>query len=367
VINSGNASTGGFIANLTDLYPGAVIIWLTVFIGIGLIACAGMLLFYVFTKDTDSKKQLKKYFALLMSVLLFCSFIIVIISLFTASAQPAYAPAPPPDALFNAYPATGLAPLTVSFEGTTDGWGEYIWDFGDGSPKERQNTSVSRSTNHTYTQPGTYLVQLTAMNPGWNSVSVLNVIVTTPAPEVLFNWSAMPEDPRTIHFEDITNYSSPAVMRIWKFGDANGSVSFEQNPTHTYPGRGKPTVELTVVDQSGKTSTKAQKILVSELCDVSPAYDSYKGEWVNITPTVNITKLEMTVVNSAILVHALEGCSPELCDWGIVPLCPYNRDWLVAEFRGNRFLFMRLGDNNQLRITEIISGKLTSDTLVKSS
>jgi PKD repeat protein len=57
--------------------------------------------------------------------------------------------------LFRAYPLSGAPPLSVRFQNFTTGFViRYLWDFGDGS------TSLEKSPNHTYTQEGTYTVQL---------------------------------------------------------------------------------------------------------------------------------------------------------------------------------------------------------------
>ena len=64
---------------------------------------------------------------------------------------------PPPDADFSANPLNGNAPLVVAFTdlsvGDPDVW---LWDFGDGATSSEQNPS------HTYTEIGSYTVNLTA-------------------------------------------------------------------------------------------------------------------------------------------------------------------------------------------------------------
>jgi PKD repeat protein len=71
----------------------------------------------------------------------------------------------PPIAVINATPQSGMAPLTVSFDGTGShdpDTGDFVlgydWNFGDGS------VASSNSATHTYRNPGTYIVKLVAMD-----------------------------------------------------------------------------------------------------------------------------------------------------------------------------------------------------------
>jgi PKD repeat protein len=61
-----------------------------------------------------------------------------------------------PSADFIGTPASGFAPLTIQFTGTSPGADAYAWKFGDGG------TSPARDPKHTYTTPGTYTVSLEA-------------------------------------------------------------------------------------------------------------------------------------------------------------------------------------------------------------
>ncbi len=84
----------------------------------------------------------------------------------------------PPTAEFVATPASGVAPLAVSFDASAsadpDGTiSSYTWDFGDG------NGSTGVTTSHTYVTPGTYSAALTVADDGGATVSASTTIVVT--------------------------------------------------------------------------------------------------------------------------------------------------------------------------------------------
>ncbi|PIE70259.1 MAG: hypothetical protein CSA22_08625 [Deltaproteobacteria bacterium] len=90
---------------------------------------------------------------------------------------------PPPSAIrFTASPASGAAPLSVTFDATDaqeTGWREpfsYAWNFGDGT------SAVDVSTGHIYTQSGTYDATLTITDAaGSSGTATLSIQVTPPA------------------------------------------------------------------------------------------------------------------------------------------------------------------------------------------
>ncbi|PVG80560.1 cell surface protein, partial [Nocardioides gansuensis] len=62
-------------------------------------------------------------------------------------------------ASFTVSPASGTAPLSVTFTDTSTGSPtSWLWDFGDGT------TSTAQNPSHTYTAAGTYTVSLRATN-----------------------------------------------------------------------------------------------------------------------------------------------------------------------------------------------------------
>lgn len=87
----------------------------------------------------------------------------------------------PPDAYGTATPASGYAPLVVSFDGSgsTDDVEitSYIWDFGDG------NTGSGMTATHTYTTTGTFTALLTVTD---------NVAVTTTSDPIIIQVDADP-------------------------------------------------------------------------------------------------------------------------------------------------------------------------------
>jgi PKD repeat protein len=74
-------------------------------------------------------------------------------------------------AAFEANPAVGVAPLSVSFHNSSSNATGYLWNFGDGS--------IGTETNpqHTYDAPGSYTITLTACREGECAEESASVIV----------------------------------------------------------------------------------------------------------------------------------------------------------------------------------------------
>ena len=93
-----------------------------------------------------------------------------------------------PVAVIAADPLSGLAPLTVEFDGS-DSWDtqglsviRYIWNFNDGTPVVEGNDCVH--VKHVFHNPGHYPVYLTVYNKLGHSKSTHRVIkvVAPPVP-----------------------------------------------------------------------------------------------------------------------------------------------------------------------------------------
>lgn len=114
-------------------------------------------------------------------------------------------------------------------DSTTVGYGgpitQWIWDFGD----PLSGTSNVQNPSYTYSDSGTYTVQLVASS-AFCSDSSSQLITVEPIPAVDFNMSITQGcSPLQVNF---TNASLGAVNYLWVFGD--GTTSTAVSPTHTF-------------------------------------------------------------------------------------------------------------------------------------
>jgi PKD repeat protein len=160
-----------------------------------------------------------------------------------------------PTASSSADITSGIAPLTVSFQGSgTDSDGtinSYHWDFGDGETKTMQNPA------HTFKKSGTYIITLTVTdNNGGTSTNMntITVISNNPPAASVKSSKSNGEAPLTISFSGSGSDTDGTIASYyWDFGD--GSTSNEKNPSHKYSTVGTYTVTLTVTDDKGGIGT----------------------------------------------------------------------------------------------------------------
>ncbi len=170
-----------------------------------------------------------------------------------------------PNAIAEATPMNGIAPLEVSFNGanSTDDVGvvSYLWDFKDGT------TSTEMNPVHTFTTSGTYNVQLTVTDDGGltdiATVAIVVGEVTNEAPNAVV--TATPEEgmvPLEVAFTGSNSTDDIGVVSyLWDFKD--GTTSTEMNPSHTFTTAGSYNVQLTVTDAGGLTDTAMITIVVA--------------------------------------------------------------------------------------------------------
>ena len=179
-----------------------------------------------------------------------------------------------PVASFTESDTTGTAPLTVQFtddsENSPTAWN---WYFGDGG------TSTDENPSHTYTNPGIFVVTLTATNAAGSNQSIQQDSIrvsAAPVAEATFApvATALPQPTLpTVTFEGTpTSGAAPLVVRFtatapgspesfaWDFGD--GGTSTEQEPTYTYTSSGTYSVTLTVKYLDGDRPSEKENYIV---------------------------------------------------------------------------------------------------------
>ena len=158
--------------------------------------------------------------------------------------------------------------LDVSFtdassdaDGSVAGW---QWDFGDESA-----TSTEQHPVHAYPAEGVYTVALSVFDDRQGRTTTpLDITVNTdPVAEFTYIVADL-----TVEFSDASTDSGGVQAWEWDFGD--GDVSTDPNPTHDYAADGAWDVVLTVTDDWGATSTKADTVYTG---DAQPPDDDDDG------------------------------------------------------------------------------------------
>ncbi len=131
-----------------------------------------------------------------------------------------------------------------------------IWDFGNGI------TSTSLNPTYTYTETGTYYVNLllTTLDGCSDTLATPVAIRVTAPPTALF--VATPSascEPASISFTQSSTGYFPLVTYDWDFGDGSTSLG-AIIPAHTYINAGIYTASLTVTDTRGCTGNQSRSV-----------------------------------------------------------------------------------------------------------
>jgi len=110
----------------------------------------------------------------------------------------------PPVASFTFTPASGAAPLTVTFKDTSTGSPvAWIWDFGDGTAG-----SAAQNPVHQYAAPGTYTVTLTAVNAFGSGTAKKTGAVTVRGNKIV---ATIDIDPDTLNMKSCSDKNAVTV------------------------------------------------------------------------------------------------------------------------------------------------------------
>jgi len=197
-----------------------------------------------------------------------------------------------PVANFAGTPTLGTARLTVTFtDSTTNGPTVWQWNFGDGSIVNASN----QNPVHTYLEPGTYTVTLTASNAGGsNTLTRTNYIVVSaaaiPAPVAGFTGTPLSGTaPLTVTFTDTTT-NGPTIWQ-WNFGD--GTTDTVKNPVHIYQAPGSYTVTLTASNAGGSSTVTQMNYIVVSAAAIPAPVAGFTG-----TPTLGTAPLTVTFTDT---------------------------------------------------------------------
>jgi PKD repeat protein len=194
----------------------------------------------------------------------------------------------PPQASFAYWPAKPYENQTAQFdassstpEGFNDTITTYKWNFGDGTTPI---TETDPYITHAFLNSGTYTVTLNVTDSEglWSTTSKPITIYPEFGPTANFTWTpTIPIVNRTITFDASNstqgwsktkgNYS-PIVSYTWNFGDGTGDITVTTPTiTHNYSQPANYTVNLTILDDVGRTSSTSAIIQVlnitAKFCD----------------------------------------------------------------------------------------------------
>ncbi|MFZ4814985.1 MAG: PKD domain-containing protein [Phototrophicaceae bacterium] len=156
---------------------------------------------------------------------------------------------PKPNADFTASISSGEGPLAVTFTVTnTANINTYTWNFGGAG------TSNQANPQFTFSDAGTYVVELIAVGAGGQDSHTVTITVTQPPDAPIIDISASQtsgEVPLSVNFT-VNSSGGQISQYVWDFGD--GATSTSANPTHSYATQGSFTVTLNVQGPGGTDS-----------------------------------------------------------------------------------------------------------------
>ena len=162
-----------------------------------------------------------------------------------------------PTAVFTADVTSGTAPLTVEFTDAVDGLiDSYAWDFENDGTVD----STAQSPSHTYSNVGTYTVNLTVTNTAGSDDEVKTdyILVSSAGSVPVAAYSGTPTSgtaPLTVHFTDAST-GTPTTW-AWDFTNDGTIDSTVQSPSHIYDTAGTYTVNLTVTN-AGRSDSEVK-------------------------------------------------------------------------------------------------------------
>ena len=150
----------------------------------------------------------------------------------------------------------GCIPLTIKFTDTLAKGKMYIWNYGDGSPKDDTTFAPNNSVSHTYAAVGSYRLRLISIDSATCNISdTAYVTVKVGANVVDADFSFFKLDSCNSLRYQFTNLTTAVVPTftnqsfLWDFGDGSPKVRAGLAPViHTFPSTGSYIITLIVDD-----------------------------------------------------------------------------------------------------------------------
>jgi PKD repeat protein len=174
----------------------------------------------------------------------------------------------PPVTSFMFYPQNPKPNQTITFDASAsfDPDGEivsYFWDFGDGT----NETAINANITHIFAKNGLFSVNLTVYdNDGLSSSAVVSVQVGMPP---IANFTYEPTEnimalTTNVMFNASASFDPDGeiVSYFWDFGDGTNETAINANITHIFAKNGLFSVNLTVYDNDGLSSSTFRVIMV---------------------------------------------------------------------------------------------------------
>jgi gliding motility-associated-like protein len=156
---------------------------------------------------------------------------------------------------------SGCPPFTIELVNESIGGDRFEWDFDDGN-----DTASAGTFTHTYINPGSYNVQLTAY--GYADIPVVLDTLVTVYSKPVANFDFAPD---TIYipgqFLSCINESEGGSAYLWDFDD--GTTDTTKNPAHVYEEEGDYHVLLQVLTSSQCADSIWKNVHVEELAVVT--------------------------------------------------------------------------------------------------
>jgi len=183
-------------------------------------------------------------------------------------------------------PRNGFAPLTVTIEVQVSPPSSpacipdsFTISYGDGSPAESSSSNGQLQFGHTYTQPGTYFININYVrhqNFGGSVPDCVRASASASATVTVLTQSALQAQivatpttgaaPLTVQFDasnSLTDPNCPVENYDWDFGD--GETGSGETTSHTYEQPALYTASLTLVDSCGRSDSASTEIDVNQV------------------------------------------------------------------------------------------------------